>query len=175
MTPTTDTNALGHCQPERTLRADRPRQRQGWTSWPGFARKGSAERGITRTWSPGANLGAPGRTTSHAWRTDADRRASIMPARERFRTILDAGQVSTNQMLALSSPGRGRRRRATHGPQATNSRGYQRPLTGARRRYAVWNVAPGRPVSVPPTFQAGTTWHLPGRMTQAKTSRRERC
>src|SRR5262245_44995688 len=45
MTPTTDTNALGHCRTgldtwERIV----PRQRQCWTSWPGFASKGSGVR-----------------------------------------------------------------------------------------------------------------------------------
>ena len=43
------------------------------------------------TWEPSAQ------TTSHARRTDADRRAAIMPARGPIRTTLNAIQVSTAQ------------------------------------------------------------------------------
>ena len=45
--------------------------------------------------------------------------------------------------------------RATHGPQATSAHGHQRSLTSTQPGPASRNIPPGRPVFVPPTFQAG--------------------
>jgi hypothetical protein len=63
--------------------------------------------------------------------------------------------------LHLKTDGRTGPTRATYGPHATNSPGYQRSLTGTQPLLASRNITPGRRRLVPPIFQAGYAGSIP--------------